>query len=187
MLKLYGGAKSRAAIVEWYLEELHVPFEYIVLDLQAGEQTQPNFLAINPMGKVPALVDGTLKLWESGAILLYLAQKYDSSYPQTIETQAEIYQWTLFANSTLSQEIFTPDPADNKAEGILAPLNQILKTQTWILGETFSVADVAVGSALAYIPIALDMDLSPYPAMLLYINRLTERPAFMNTIGKRFQ
>lgn len=187
MLKLYGSAKSRAAIVEWYLEELKVPFEHIVLDLQAGEQTQPEFLAINPMGKVPALVDGGLKLWESGAILLYLAQKYDSSYPQAIEAQAEIYQWTLFANSTLSQEIFTADPADNKVERILTPLNQILKTQAWMLGETFSVADVAVGAALAYIPIALDMDLSPYPAMLLYINRLTERPAFMSTIGKRFQ
>lgn len=186
MLKLYGSAKSRAAIVEWYLEELQVPYEYITLDLEAGENTKPDFLAINPLGKVPALVDEALRLWESGAILLYLAQKYDPSYPKSLEKQAEIYQWTLFANSTLSQEIFTSEQAERNADRILAPLNHILKTQTWILGDAFSVADVAVGAALAYIPIALDIDLSPYPDLLLYINRLTERSAFMESIGKRF-
>lgn len=52
MLKLYGGARSRAVIVQWYLEELEVPYEYVLLDMQAGAHLQPEFLAINPMGKV---------------------------------------------------------------------------------------------------------------------------------------
>jgi len=58
MLKLYGGARERASIVQWYLEELEVPYEFVLLDLQAGEQRQPEFLGINPMGKVPGIVDG---------------------------------------------------------------------------------------------------------------------------------
>lgn len=55
MLKLYGGARSRASIIQWYLEELTLPYEFVLLDLQAGEQRQPDFLAINPIGKVPAM------------------------------------------------------------------------------------------------------------------------------------
>lgn len=67
MLKLYGGARSRASIVKWYLEELAIPYEFVLLDMQAGEHRQPEFLAINPMGKVPAIADGDFYLWESGA------------------------------------------------------------------------------------------------------------------------
>ena len=70
-MKLYGGAQSRAAIVRWYLEELGIPYEFVLLDMKAGEHRQPDFLGINPMGKVPAITDGEFKLWESGAILLY--------------------------------------------------------------------------------------------------------------------
>lgn len=185
MLKLYGGVKSRAAIVEWYLEELQISYEYIVLDLQAGEQTQPHFLEINPIGKVPAIVDGEIKLWESGAILLYLAQKYDPNYPQTLDKQAELYQWILFANSTLSQEIFQTDDQASALQ-LLTPLNKILANQQWMVGSSFGVIDIAMGSTLAYIPIALGLDLSPFPALVLYIQRLTERPKFQKSIGRRF-
>ncbi|MFM7372281.1 MAG: glutathione S-transferase N-terminal domain-containing protein, partial [Sphaerospermopsis kisseleviana] len=62
MLKLYGGAFSRASIVQWYLEELQVPYEFILLDMKAGEHRQPEYLEINPIGKVPAIMDGDLKL-----------------------------------------------------------------------------------------------------------------------------
>lgn len=57
MLKLYGGARTRAWIVQWYLEELEVPYEFVLLDMQVGAQTEPEFLAINPIGKVPAIVE----------------------------------------------------------------------------------------------------------------------------------
>ena len=76
MLKLYGAAQSRASIVQWYLEEIEVPYEFVMLDLKNGEHRQPDYLSINPMGKVPAIIDGDLKLWESGAIILYLSEKY---------------------------------------------------------------------------------------------------------------
>ena len=63
MLKLYGGARSRASIVQWYLEELEIPYQFVLLDMQAGKHKEPEFLAINPMGKVPAIIDGDFKLW----------------------------------------------------------------------------------------------------------------------------
>ncbi len=62
MIKLYGGARSRASIVQWYLEELAIPYEFVLLDMQAAEHLKPEFLAINPMRKVPAIADGDFYL-----------------------------------------------------------------------------------------------------------------------------
>lgn len=184
MLKLYGGPRSRASIIQWYLEEIAVPYEYILLDMQTGEHRNPDFLAINPMGKVPAIVDGDFKLWESGAILLYLAQKY-GKMPNSMEQQAEIIQWVLFANATLGPGIFVEASRERETPKLLTPLNQIFEQQPFLLGNEFSVADIAVGSYLCYIPIMLKMDLSAYPAVNNYIQRLTERPGYQKTIGSR--
>ena len=184
MLKLYGGARSRASIVQWYLEELGVPYEFVMLDMQAGAHRQPDYLAINPMGKVPAIEDGDFKLWESGAILLYLAQKYGKA-SQSLEEQAEITQWVLFANATLGPGIFVEASRERETPNLMTPLNQIFEKQPFLLGQEFSVADVAVGSMLAYIPMMLKLDLSDYPAVVDYIKRITERSAFQKAIGSR--
>ncbi|MBW4575382.1 MAG: glutathione S-transferase family protein [Aphanothece sp. CMT-3BRIN-NPC111] len=184
MLKLYGGARSRASIVQWYLEELGVPYEFVMLDMQAGAHRQPDYLAINPMGKVPAIEDGDFKLWESGAILLYLAQKY-GKMSQSLEDQAHITQWVMFANATLGPGIFVEASRERETPNLMTPLNQIFEKQPFLLGQEFSVADVAVGSMLAYIPMMLKLDLSDYPAVVDYIKRITERSAFQKAIGSR--
>lgn len=184
MLKLYGGARSRASIIQWYLEELEVPYEFVLLDLQGGENKQPDYLAINPMGKVPAIVDGDFKLWESGAILLYLEQKYGKTQ-HSVEQQAVLTQWVLFANATLGPGIFVEASRDREAPRLLGALNQIFERQPFLLGEAFTVADAAVGSLLAYIPMMLKLDLSPYPAVADYIKRVTERPAYQKAMAAR--
>ncbi len=184
MLKLYGGARSRASIVQWYLEELGVPYEFIMLDMQAGEHRQPAFLAINPTGKVPAIVDGDFQLWESGAILFYLAQKY-GNMPPSIEEQAKINQWILFGNATLGPGIFVEANREREMPKLMTALNQLLEKQPFVLGDEFSVADVAVGSILAYIPLMLKLDLSDYPAVVDYTKRLAERPAFQKAMAGR--
>jgi glutathione S-transferase len=181
VLKLYGGARSRASIVQWYLEELEVPYEFVLLDMQSGEHRQPEFLAINPFGKVPAIVDGDFKLWESGAILLYLAQKYGKI--TSLEQRAEFTQWVLFANATLPG-IFEEATRERETPHLLNPLNQIFEQQIFLVGEQLNVADVAVGSSLFYFSIMLKLDLSAYPAVVNYIKRMSERPAFQKTIGK---
>ena len=184
MLKLYGGARSRASIIQWYLEELEIPYEFILLDMQAGEHRQPEYLAINPMGKVPAIVDGDFHLWESGAILFYLAQKY-GKMPPSLEEQAKINQWILFGNATLGPGIFVEASRERETPKLLTPLNQILEKQPFLLGDELSVVDVAVGSILAYIPMMLKLDLSEYPAVVDYIKRISERPAFQKAMGGR--
>ncbi len=183
MLKLYGGARSRASIIQWYLEELGVPYEYIQLDMQAGEHRQQGFLAINPMGKVPAIIDGELKLWESGAILLYLADKYGGT--SSPEERALWAQWSLFANATLGPGVFVEANREREMSRLMTPLEEIFGKQPFLLGDSFTVADVAVSSYLSYIPIMLQLDLSDYPNVLKYIQKMTERPAFQKTIGAR--
>ncbi|MBH8577384.1 glutathione S-transferase family protein [Nostocaceae cyanobacterium CENA369] len=183
MLKLYGGARSRASIVQWYLEELAVPYEFVLLDMQAGEHRQSDYLKINPVGKVPAIVDGDFQLWESGAILLYLADKY-GKIALSPEERGELSQWVLFANATLGPGIFVEATRQQETPRLLTPLNEIFEQQPFLLGDEFSVADVAVGSILSYIPVMLKLDLSSYPAVLNYIQRMSERPAFQKSIGK---
>jgi glutathione S-transferase len=182
MLKLYGGNFSRASIVHWYLEELGVPYEFVKLDMQAGEHRTPEYLAINPMGKVPAIVDGDFQLWESGAILLYLNDLHGKALPSYKE-RAKVVQWVLFANSTLATGIFVEANREREMPKLMPPLNEILGQQPFILGEEFTVADVAVGSVLGYIPIMLKLDLSAYPNILNYLQRLSERPAFQKSMG----
>jgi len=177
MIKLYGGARSRAAIVRWYLEELAIPYEFILLDMAAGEHQQPDFLQLNPFGKVPVIVDGDLVLFESGAILLYLERK-SGGKQLSIEQQAILTQWTLFANATLGPGIFVEASRERELLKLMTPLNEILSKHPYILGDEFSVADVAVGSILSYIPVLLKLDLSAYPAIVNYIQALSTRPAF---------
>lgn len=184
MLKLYAGERSRAAIVQWYLEELQAPYEFVLLDMKAGEHRQPEFLALNPMGKVPTVTEGEFKLWESGAILLYLAEKYNQ-LPSNLEQRSQVYQWILFGNSTLGQGIFIEASREREMPRLLTPLNQHFKEQPFLMGGQFSVVDVAVGAILAYIPVVLQLDLSEYPEVMKYIQRLTQRPAFQKSIGAR--
>lgn len=205
MLKLYGGALSRASIVQWYLEELQIPYEYVLLDMQVGEHKQPEFLAINPMAKVPAIVDGNFQLWETGAILLYLAEKYGKA-SSSLEQRSILNQWLLFGYATLGPTIFVKENLVREAPGLLTALNKILEQQPFLIGDEFSVADVAVGSFLAYIPIMMKLDVSAYPdvvnetkeamsqvdlnaypGVFNYVKRLSERPAFQKSIGSRYK
>ncbi|BAY24402.1 glutathione S-transferase-like protein [Calothrix sp. NIES-2100] len=182
MLKLYGGTRTRASIIEWYLQELGIPYEFVLLDMQSGEHLQPEYLKLNPMGKVPALVDGDFQIWESGAILLYLADKYGKT-PLSPEERGVLSQWVFFANATLGPGIFGEENRKREMTRLLTPLNNIFEQQPFLLGNEFSVADVAVGSILNYFLLLLKLDLSSYPAVLDYIKRISERPAF--SIGKR--
>jgi glutathione S-transferase len=183
MLKLYGGAFSRASIVQWYLEELEIPYEFVLLDMKAGEHLQDSFRAINPFGKVPAIVDGDINLWESGAILLYLVEKYGE---ESAVQRAISAQWVLFANATLGPGVFVEASRERELPRLMEPLDRILATQEFIAGDRFTVADVALGSMLAYIPLMLKLDLSVYSNVASYMKRISERPAFHKAIGSRF-
>lgn len=180
MIKLYGGARSRASIVKWYLEELQAPYEFQLLDMKEGEHLKSDFLSINPFGKVPAITDGEFQLWESGAILLYLADKYEQL--KTIEARAIASQWVLFANATLGPGLFGAENREKESPRLLSGLNKILENQTYITSENFTVSDVAVGAILGYAILMLQMSYADYSAIDAYIKRISDRPAYKTAI-----
>lgn len=182
MLKLYGGSRSRAVIVAWYLEELQVPYEFVRLDMAQGAHRQADYLSINPMGKVPALVDGETVVWESGAILLYLADKY-GHLPVDVGQRGQMYQWVLFSNATLVQALAQADKREVEMGKLLPPLQQILSDQDYITGTELSVADIALGAILGFAVQMFGLDLSPYPQIGAYLGRCGARLAFQKAMG----
>lgn len=183
-LQLYGGARSRASIIKWYLEEKSIPYDFVLLDLQAGDQLKPEFLAINPMGKVPAIVDGDVTCWESGAILLYLADQYAAS-PLSVGQRTAFAQWVMFANASLGPGLFIESNREREGDRILSSVNTVLESSSYLVGDELTVADIAVGAYLAYAVMMVQLNYDDYGAIASYVSALTQRPAFKSTIGAR--
>jgi glutathione S-transferase len=108
MITLYGTANTRAFRVLWMLEELGVPFEHVKTDFASGATRTPEFLRINPNGHVPALVDGDLRLFESLAINLYLAERHGAGtlWPAGIEDRARALQWSFWVMTECEAHTF---------------------------------------------------------------------------------
>ena len=94
-LRIYGIARTRAFRVLWIAKELDLDYEHIPLEIGAAGAGKPDYLAINPNGRLPAIDDGGFVLWESLAITLYLAKKHGRLYPRTLEGEAKAWQWSL--------------------------------------------------------------------------------------------
>src|SRR5689334_19568181 len=107
MIKIYGIPRSRTMRTLWMLEELGVPYDRV--DVSFVNQTRtPEFLKVNPNGHIPALQDGDLVLFESLAINLYLARKYDKGlWPKTVDDEGRAYQWSLWAMTELEEPVLT--------------------------------------------------------------------------------
>ena len=98
-LRIYGIARTRAFRAIWIAKELGLPFEHVPIEIGAAGARTPDYLAINPNGRLPAIDDGGFILWESLAITLYLAKKHSTGrlYPATIEGEAKAWQWSLWS------------------------------------------------------------------------------------------
>jgi len=199
-LKLYGGARSRASMPRWYLEEKGLAYDWIQLDMGAGEHQQPPFTAINPFAKVPALEDDSLRapggeplqLFESGAILLHLADHHGRDFqgtPAEVAAQRALAaQWILFANATLGPAMFLAASKPEELQRLLGALEGLLGKGSLLAGAwgdpLWSAADCAVQAYLGYIPMfCRDFDLSPYPQVQATIAATQARPAYQAAIG----
>jgi len=169
MLKIYGYPKSRSYRAVWALEEVGAEYDYVKVDLMKGEGRKPEFLAINPFGKVPALIDGALVITESAAILTYIGEKFPDSnlVPTTNPARAAYFQWVAFTISELEQPLWTlakhryalPEnlrvPAIEptalwefaRAAGVL---HQYMQGREYVAGGHFSGADIMVGHTLSW-------------------------------------
>lgn len=195
-LTLHGSARSRASLVRWYLEEKNLPHSIVEIDLAAGAQHESAFLAINPFGKVPALVDDgfslgdgrPLALFESGAILLHLAEHHarESTAPVWRSLTA---QWVLYANATLGPAMFAAASRPQELNRQLAVLDGLLADGRSLLAgvdgaPAWGAADCAVQAYLAYLPLfCKDVDLSPFPAIEASIAATNARPAYRAAMG----
>lgn len=167
MLKLYGYGPMRSLRALWALNELGADFEFVSVNLFAGETQHPDFLRLNPAGKIPVLVDGDLVVTESAAIVLYLADKYAAKglLPASIAERAQVYRWMLFAVTELEQPLWriakhtTIYPEENRLPGdvalardeflhMAAVIDGHMAGREFLVGDRISAADCVAAHTL---------------------------------------
>lgn len=186
-LVLYHHPLTRAATVIWMLEEVGVPYRLEHVDLQAGAHRAPDLLALNPMGKLPILVDDGAVITESAAIGLYLADRYAlgrlAPLPEE-PARGPYLRWSLFAPSVIEPGCyaagakwdFRPGQAGwGRFEDMLEAIERAIGEGPWLLGERFTMADVIFGGTLRFM-LMFGM-VEPRPSFVAYRDRLEERPA----------
>src|SRR5213080_3301256 len=142
-MRLYEFAPTRSIRVRWTLQELGVDFEAVTVNLVAGEHRRPEFLKLNPAGRVPVLVDDDLVLTESVAIVLYLAEKYSDKglIPTDLKERAQVNRWLLFAATELEQPLWriarhtTLYPEGQRLPGDVILASQEFKAMASVLEE----------------------------------------------------
>ena len=194
-LKIYGVARSRAFRTLWMAAELGLDYELVRVDFADGGTRRPEYLAINPNGHIPAIDDAGFRLWESMAINLYLAKKYDGGrglYPSRLEDEARAWQWSFWgmteverpALAALLNRIGPEDRRDAVAAAeaertLAAPLEVLdaaLAATPFLIGAQFSVADLNVAAILSWARQAR-VDLGPFPRAEAWLKTCHDRPA----------
>lgn len=184
-MKLYTNPFSRGVTVEWYIKELGADVELVTVDMYGSkEHKSADFLAINPMGRVPALRDGDLVMSESGAILLYLWQQCGGGDKASPVLRGKVLQWVLFTNSTLEEAVFGPKKDQQRPE-VFEVLDKLLSQTAYIAGDDFTVADVALASSLIWMPaMAPEAKADGYKHITAYLDRVKARQACKDTLLK---
>lgn len=189
-LLLYHAVPSRSMIVHWMLEEVGEPYEVKLLDLPSEEHKSPEYLAINPMGKVPALVHEGRMVTESAAICTYLADAFPAaelSVPLTSPMRGEYLRWLFFATVTAEPAIIWRAMGDALPEmayqpfadvdAVAATLAAAIGDREFIVGNRFTTADVLIGSTIMW-GLRLMPVLPALPELVAYWERLEQRPAW---------
>jgi glutathione S-transferase len=195
----YGRVSGNSARSVFGLYEAGAQFTPRLLDTRSGENRVADYLAVNPMGKIPALTDGSFRLWESNAINWYVAEKHPAAglLPATIEGRAAVQRWLFFqaahvtpacvqlfrATNRRVQEFWQTKGDAHAAEAArkelarwLPVLESALAGREWLEG-AFSLADVAYAPHLWMI-VEGGFDLAPYPVVRAWLERLLARPAW---------
>ena len=192
-IKIFGIPGSRADRSLWAIEETGIEYEHIKTNF--GEESKSTeYLDVNPNGRIPALIDGDLKLCESMAINLYLAKHYAPDlYPSNPKDEAIAHQWSVWGISEIEplqmqivvQKFFVPKEKrdqsviDNATKGLKRPLtvlDQSLQDKEYLLSNQFSIADLNVASVMLLL-VAVKTDLSAFENVAAWIDRCHARPA----------
>jgi glutathione S-transferase len=195
-LTLYHAAPSRSSITRWMLEEVGEPYDLHVLSLERGEQATPAYLAVNPMGKVPALRHGDTVITEGAAICAYLADEFPGrklNIPVGTPRRGVYLKWLFFGPSCFEPAV-TDRAFPRKEEArrgmlgygdfdtVMNVLAGAVAQGPYLMGEQFTAADVVIGAGLRW---GLQFRLIPErPEFVAYTARLAERPALQRADAK---
>ncbi len=194
MIKFYYHPSPNPLKVALFLEESGMPYETIPVDTRKGEQHLPAFLQINPNAKTPAIVDGDATVFDSNAILLYLAEKSGQFLPEnTPAARAQMLSWLMFVATGIGPysgqavhfKHFAPEPKDYavnryvfEAERHYGILDAQLAKHTYMLGETYTIVDMAVWGWVRALPFILGADaFENLPNLKRHFDLINARPA----------
>ncbi|RKH07863.1 glutathione S-transferase family protein [Corallococcus carmarthensis] len=200
-MKLYFAPRTRAVRPRWLLEELGVPYELVRVDLAQQQNTTPAYLAVHPLGELPALVDGDVTLLGSLAACLHLADQFPEKRlapPVGAAERGSYYGWMAFAEMTLdpvvmafyrdAQSTGEHTPSDEEVAKHRARLTAVLDFiqeglggREFLVGESFTAADVVMASIL-HLANAL-MLLGGHPRLVEYVRRHSQRPAVRRAVS----
>jgi len=194
MIKLYWSPRSRSFTTLWLMEESGLPYERVLTDISTGAQKAPDYLKINPMGKVPAIVHRGVVVTEAAAICTYLADAYPQAglAPALDDPQRGTYlRWIFFGAGCIEpaivDKLFHRPAVERKGalgygsyEDTLNALETALEPGPFILGNRFSAADVYVGAQIQWG--LMVKALEPRPVFLKYMERVGARPALQKLL-----
>jgi glutathione S-transferase len=202
-MKLYGFGPTRTLRALWGLQELGADFEFVPVNLLRGENQHPDFLSLNPAGKLPVLVDGDAVIPESAAIVLYLAEKYRDKglLPADLKERAQVYRWVMFAMTELEQPLWRIAkhtmlyPEDKRLPQDIAlareefaamafVLDRHMEGRKFIVGDRITVADCVTAYLIDW---GNEVDLIGHcPQLSAYLDRMYARPAAPQRIAEAF-
>ena len=200
MLKFYYSGAPNPTKVALMLEETGLPYEPIPVDTRKGDQHKPDFLKINPNAKVPAIVDGDATIFDSNAILLYLGEKTGKFLPaKSDKERGELLSWLMFVASGIGpysgQAVhfrnFAPEPKDYavnrytfEAQRHWGILEARLAGRKWMLGDAYTVVDMAVWGWSRLIPNVLGAEApKQYPNLQRHLAEISARPAAQKALA----
>jgi GST-like protein len=200
MIKFYYNLAPNPTKVALCLEEMALPYELVPVDTRKGEQHTPQFLAINPNAKVPAIVDGDATVFDSNAILLYLAEKTGKFLPaKSDKERGELLSWLMFVASGIGpysgQAVHfrnvAPEPKEYavnrytfEARRHWGILEQRLAGHKWMLGDSYTVVDMAVWGWSRLIPNVLGQEApKQFPNLQRHLAEIGARPAAQRALA----
>lgn len=192
-MKHYFHPMSRAVTTHWMLTELGVAHEQVFIDFHNGANDTPEFRAVNPMGKIPTLVDGDVVVTEAAAICAYLADRFPErgmAPPAGSPERGRYYRYLFFPGTTL-EPMFTFEQFDGlecsprsvgwgDRERCLTAVEAMTPADGWVMGDTFTAADVVFGGTLDF-AMAFGWLPDPPANVAAYVERLRARPAYQRS------
>lgn len=202
-MTFYYAPMSTAGITRFVLEELGVPYETVKMDTQKGDTKKPEFLKLNPNGKVPTFVHDGQVMWESAAITMYLGETFGTAknlWPAAGPKRGEAMKWLVWTHATLCMAVYqwaqntmewTPKDQQNAKAGeagkkamhdCLRIFDESLEGKSYVAGD-FSLADPHMNSFMDWLR-HMNVDFSPYARLNAWSKRCSERPAYARVVAE---